>query len=43
MYKDANGIVTDSFHAYLVDDANFTEVEEYPIIEDCMIPNIPPK
>ena len=43
MYKDANGIVTDSFHAFLVDDANFTEVEEYPIIEDWMIPHIPPK
>lgn len=43
MYKDANGIVTDSFQAFLVDDANFTEVEEYPIIEDWMIPTIPPK
>lgn len=43
MYKDAYGIVTDSFQAFLVDDANFTEVEEYPIIEDWMIPTIPPK
>lgn len=29
MYKDANGIIKDSFQAYLVDDANFTEIEEY--------------
>lgn len=42
MYKE-NGIVTDSFQAFLVDDANFTDNEEYPIIEDEMIPSDPPK
>lgn len=42
MYIDANGIILDSFQAFLVDGANFTENEEYPIIEDWMIPNIPP-
>ena len=42
MYKDCNGIIVDSFQAYLVEGANFTENEEYPIIEDWMIPSIPP-
>ena len=42
MYKDANGIIRDSFQAFLVNEANFTEIEEYPIIEDWMIPSIPP-
>ncbi len=35
--------IEDSFQAFLVDGANFTKNEEYPIIEDWMIPNIPPK
>ena len=43
MYKDANGIIRDSFQAFLVEEANFTDNEEYPIIERWMIPNIPPK
>lgn len=43
MYKDENNIVEDSFQAFLVEGANFTENEEYPIIEDWMIPQEPPK
>ena len=43
MYKNANGIIRDSFQAFLVEEANFTDNEEYPIIERWMIPNIPPK
>lgn len=42
MYKTADGIIRDSFQAFLVDGANFTENEEYPIIEEWMIPTIPP-
>ena len=33
MYKDKNGVIEDSFQAFLVDGANFTKEEEYPIIE----------
>lgn len=43
MYKDKNNIVEDSFQAFLVDGANFTKNEEYPIIENWMIPELPPK
>lgn len=43
MYKDENDVVEDLFQAFLVEGANFTEIEEYPIIEDWMIPKVPPK
>ncbi len=43
MYKDKNEVVEDSFQAFLVEGANFTEIEEYPIIENWMIPEVPPK
>lgn len=43
MYKDKNNVVEDSFQAFLVEDANFTKTEEYPIIENWMIPEVPPK
>jgi hypothetical protein len=43
MYKDENNIVEDSFQAFLVEGANFTKEEEYPILERWMIPEIPPK
>lgn len=43
MYKDENNVVEDSFQAFLVEGANFTSIEEYPIIENWMIPNFPPK
>ena len=43
MYKDKNNIVEDSFQAFLVEGASFTENEEYPIIENWMVPNVPPK
>ncbi|MEG1222816.1 MAG: DUF4417 domain-containing protein [Bacilli bacterium] len=42
MYKDADGKVEDSFQAFLVEGASFTKVEEYPIIENWMIPKNPP-
>lgn len=42
MYKE-NGIIKDSFQAFLVEDANFTDNEEYPIIEDEMVSLVPPK
>ena len=42
MYKDENGVVEDSFQAFLVDGANFTETEEYPIIREDMVPTNPP-
>jgi len=42
MYKDENGVVEDSFQAFLVDGASFTKEEEYPIIREDMVPNIPP-
>lgn len=44
MYKDENGVIEDSFQAFLVEGASFTEKEEYPIIEKWMIPeNLPKK
>lgn len=42
MYKDKDGIVEDSFQAFLVDGANFTKEEEYPIQKDWMVPQNPP-
>ena len=42
MYKDKNGVIEDSFQAFLVDGANFTKEEEYPIIRADMVPNNPP-
>lgn len=43
MYRDENNLVEDSFQAFLVEGANFTKEEEYPILERWMIPEIPPK
>ena len=43
MYKDLNNIIEDSFQAFLVEGACFTETEEYPIIEGWMVPKTPPK
>lgn len=43
MYKDENDVVEDSFQAFLVEGANFTDLEEYPKIENWMIPEVPPK
>ena len=43
MYRDENNIVEDSFQAFLVEGANFTKEEEYPILERWMISEIPPK
>jgi len=43
MYKNKDGIVEDSFQAFLVDGANFTQNEEYPILEESMISSIPPR
>lgn len=42
MYKDENGVTEDSFQAFLVEGANFTKEEEYPIIREDMVPNCPP-
>ncbi len=42
MYKDKNGVIEDSFQAFLVDGANFTKTEEYPILCDWMVPENPP-
>lgn len=42
MYKDRKEAVEDSFQAFLVDGANFTKVEEYPIIREDMVPLNPP-
>lgn len=42
MYKRKDGTVEDSFQAFLVEDANFTQQEEYPIIKDWMVPQNPP-
>lgn len=42
MYKDKNGVVEDSFQAFLVDGANFTKEEEYPILREDMVPSFPP-
>lgn len=35
--------VSDSFQAYLVDGAEFTSIEEYPILRSDMVPKEPPK
>ena len=43
MYRDENNLVEDSFQAYLVEGANFTNEEEYPILEKWMVPEIPSK
>ena len=43
MYRDENNIVEDSFQAFLVEGANFTKEEEYPILKRWMIPELPPK
>lgn len=37
MYKDSKKIIEDSFQSFLVEGASFTQVEEYPIIEDWMV------
>ena len=42
MYKDKNGVIEDSFQAFLVDGATFTQEEEYPITREDMVPTIPP-
>lgn len=42
MYKIIKKEIQDSFKAFLVEGANFTAVEEYPIIREDMVPNIPP-
>lgn len=38
-----NNPVDDSFQAYLVEGAEFTGIEEYPIIRKEMVPNVLPK
>lgn len=43
MYRDAENRVKDSFQAFLVQGANFTKNEEYPIIKRDMVPNHPPR
>lgn len=43
MYKNENNVVEDSFQAFLVEGANFTKEEEYPIIPEWMVPKLPPK
>ena len=43
MYKDENDTIEDSFQAFLVEGARFTDEEEYPIIENWMVPKTPPK
>ena len=35
--------IRDSFQAFLVDGAEFTEQEEYPILREDMVPDTPPK
>ena len=42
MYKDKDGIVEDSFQAFLVEGADFTKDEEYPIQKEWMVPQNPP-
>ena len=43
MYRNiSDGSVEDSFQAFLVEEAEFTDVEEYPIIEGWMVPKNPP-
>ena len=43
MYRDENKVIEDSFQAFLTEIAKFTEVEEYPILEEQMISQIVPK
>lgn len=43
MYKHRINKIEDSFHAYLVQGAMFTPVEEYPILEKSMISKELPK
>lgn len=43
MYRTKTNIVEDSFQAFLVDGASYTQKEEYPILERRMIPKVPPK
>ena len=43
MYRNENNIIEDSFQAFLVEGASFTKDEEYPILENWMIPDVPPK
>ncbi len=42
MYKNEDGMVEDSFQAFLVDGADFTKEEEYPILKEWMVPQKPP-
>lgn len=43
MYRNiSDGSVEDSFQAFLVEEAEFTQNEEYPIIESWMVPETPP-
>lgn len=42
MYKDKDGKVEDSFQAFLVEGADFTKEEEYPIQKEWMVPQNPP-
>ena len=42
MYKNKDGIVEDSFQAFLVEGADFTKEEEYPIQKEWMVPQNPP-
>ncbi len=42
MYKDKNNVVEDSFQSFLVDGANLTDGEEYPVIKEDMVPAFPP-
>ena len=43
MYRDKNDTIEDSFQAFLVEESTFTDIEEYPIIEEWMLPKQPPK
>lgn len=42
MYKNKDGVIEDTYQAFLVDGAYFTKIEEYPIIREDMVPNYPP-
>lgn len=35
--------VEDSFQAFLVDGAEFTDIEEYPILTEDMVPSVLPE
>lgn len=43
MYKQKDGLIQDSFQAFLVDGADFTKEEEYPIINNWMVPTTLPR